>query len=133
MQDACINFGFSRGPYHNFIFCTNFSLSFEEFGQKSLVINLKKLTFPPKVEPPPIVQPRVEPLPVLKPKPRPKLIEKPKLTQEAIPSPIVKPVKIQEPKVEPLEYASSAQGSAFEQARPLRRRHQSAQATKLIK
>ncbi len=79
----------------------------EEFSQKSLIIKLKKITFPPNVKPPPIVQPKVEPLPVQKPKPRAKPIEKPQLTLEEKPSPIVKPVKLQEPKVEPLQYSSS--------------------------
>ena len=75
----------------------------EEFSQKSLVINLKKITFPPNVNSSPIVQPKVEPLP--KEKPKPKAKPQPKL--EVKPSTIVKPVKIQEPQVEKLQYSSS--------------------------
>ncbi len=75
----------------------------EEFSQKSLVINLKKITFPPNVNPSPIVPPKVEPLP--KEKPKPKVKPQPKL--EVKPSPIVKPVKIQEPQVKKLQYSSS--------------------------
>ena len=82
----------------------------EVFSQKSLVINLKKLTFPPKVEPPPIVQPKVDPLPEFKPEPKPepklKPVVKLKPQLEPKPSSIVKPVKIYEPKVEPIQYDS---------------------------
>ncbi len=81
----------------------------KETKSTSLVVNLKKITFPPYVKPPPIVQPRVEPLP--KPKPKEKPIVKPKPILEAKPSPIVKSVEIHQPTVEPLQYANSAQAT----------------------
>ncbi len=83
----------------------------EGFSQKSLIINLKKITSPPNIKPPPIVQPRVEPLPEPKaePKPKPKLksVEKPKSKLEAKLSSVVKPVIIHQPEVEPLKYNQS--------------------------
>ena len=84
----------------------------EGFSQKSLIINLKKLTSPPNIKPPPIIQPRVEPLPEPKSEPKPKLkkkpIEKPKPKLEAKPNAVVKPVKIHQPELEPLQYNQTA-------------------------
>lgn len=78
----------------------------EEISQKSIVIRLKKITFPPKVAPPPIMQPKVEPLPKPEPKSKLKPLVKPKLRPKLEPKPnsIVKPVKIYEARVDPIQY-----------------------------
>lgn len=80
----------------------------EEISQQSIVIRLKKITFLPKVAPPPIVQPKVEPLPKPVPKPelkfKPIVKPKPKPKLEPKPSSIVKPVKIYEARVDPIQY-----------------------------
>ena len=84
----------------------------EKISQKSIVIRLKKITYPAKVALPPIMQPKVEPLPksvpdtkpilksIVKPKPEPK--PEPKLAPK--PSSIVKPVKVYEARVDPMQY-----------------------------
>ena len=79
----------------------------ENFNQKSLIINLKKITSPPNVKSSPIVQPRVEPIPEPKLEPKLKPIEKPKPIVKTKPSAIVKPVEIHQPKIEPLQYDQS--------------------------
>jgi protein TonB len=92
---------------HSAIFLSyqsNKTVGAEETSQKSIVIRLKKITFPPKIAPPPVMQPKVEPLP--KPEPRLKPLVKPKPSPKIEPKPnsIVKPVKIYEARVDPILY-----------------------------
>lgn len=75
-------------------------LSAEKVGQKSIVIQLKKITRPPEIKQIPIVQPKVEPLPIEVPKPKP--IIKPKPVAKPIEKPKPKPVPKVEVKPEPV-------------------------------
>ena len=86
---------------------SNKYLSAEKVAQKSLVIQLKKITRPPQVKPFTIQQPKVDPLPEFKPEPipKPKPIIKPKIQPKPKVDVVSQPVEIPQKNIveEPVE------------------------------